>query len=211
MLGYWVEQYNFIHKIIMGVSLKKGSNVSLSEQVPGLTTVRVALGWEERATEGEDFDLDASCFMLTVAGKVRNDNDFIFYGQLRSPCGSVEHSGDNLDGATEEDEEDAEVLTVRLDKVPADIAKLVFTVTIYEFDLRKQNFGMVDNAYIRVINDDNNEEIARFDLSEDANTCTSIIFGEIYRDDEAWKFRAIGQGFNYGLDRLARSYDVDIE
>jgi len=189
----------------MGVSLKKGGNVSLSEQVPGLETIRVGLGWEERETEGEDFDLDASCFMLTVAGKVRNDDDFVFYNQLKSPCGSVEHSGDNLTG---EGEGDSEVLTVRLDKVSADIVKLLFTVTIHEFDTRRQNFGMVNSAYIRVINDDNNEEIARFDLSEDASTSTTMIFGEIYRHNGAWKFRAVGQGYNYGLEQLAQSYGV---
>lgn len=192
----------------MGVSLKKGGNVSLSEQVPGLKTIRVGLGWEERETEGADFDLDASCFMLNASEKVRSDGDFIFYGQLKSPCGSIEHSGDNLTG---EGEGDAEVLFVHLDKVPTDIVKLLFTVTIYEFDVRKQNFGMVDAAYIRIINDDDNEEIARFDLSEDASTSTSMIFGEIYRDGKMWRFRAVGQGFTHGLDILAKSYGVDVE
>ena len=189
----------------MGVSLKKGGNISLSEQVPGLKTIRVALGWEERETEGEDFDLDACCFMLTAHEKVRSDDDFIFYNQLKSPCGSVEHSGDNLTG---EGKGDAEVLFVHLDKVPQAVVKLLFTVTIHEFDTRKQNFGMVRNAYIRIVNDDTNEEIARFDLSEDASTCTAIIFGEIYRHTGAWKFRAVGQGFTYGLESLARSYGV---
>jgi len=192
----------------MGVSLKKGGNVSLSEQVPGLETIRVGLGWEERQTEGEDFDLDASCFMLTTAGKVRSDDDFIFYNQLQSPCGSVEHSGDNLTG---EGEGDSEVLTVRLNKVPADIVKLLFTVTIHDFDIRRQNFGMVNSAYIRIINDDNNEEIARFDLSEDASTSTTMIFGEIYRHNDTWKFRAVGQGYSYGLEELAKSHGVNIE
>ena len=191
----------------MGVSLKKGGNVSLSEQAPGLKTIRVGLGWEERETDGEDFDLDACCFMLAATEKVRSDDDFVFYGQLVSPCGSVEHTGDNLTG---EGEGDAEVLIVRLDQVPTAIVKLVFTVTIYEFDTRRQNFGMVNTAYIRIVNDDNNEEIARFDLSEDASTSTAMIFGEIYRQGGAWKFRAVGQGFNYGLDSLARSYGVDI-
>ena len=191
----------------MGVSLQKGGNVSLSEQVPGLKTVRVALGWNERETEGDDFDLDASCFLLSEAGKVRSDRDFIFYNQLKSTCGSVEHSGDNLTG---EGEGDAEVLFVHLDKVPADIVKLLFTVTIHEYDVRRQNFGMVDSAYIRIINDENNDEIVRFDLSEDAGTCTAMIFGEIYRHSGTWKFRAVGQGFNDGLAQLCRTYGVKV-
>ncbi len=191
----------------MGVSLTKGGNVSLSEHTPGLKTIRVGLGWEERETDGEDFDLDACCFMLTEAGKVRSDDDFVFYHQLKSACGSVEHTGDNLTGSSEGD---SEVMIVRLDKVPAPIAKLLFTVSIYEYDVRRQNFGMVNSAYIRIVNDENNEEIARFDLSEDASMSTAMIFGEIYRHNGAWKFRAVGQGFNYGLDKLARSYGVDV-
>ena len=192
----------------MGVSLKKGGNVSLSDQAPGLKTIRVALGWEERETEGEDFDLDACCFMLTNKGKVRNDADFIFYNQLKSTCDSVEHTGDNLTG---EGEGDAEVIIVRLDTVPNTIVKLLFTVTIHEFDSRRQNFGMVSDAYIRIVNDDNDEEIARFDLSEDASTCVSMLFGEIYRDGTAWQFRALGQGFDYGLDKIAVSHGVNIK
>jgi tellurium resistance protein TerD len=191
----------------MGVSLQKGGNISLSEQSPGLKTVRVCLGWEERETEGADFDLDASCFMLAANDKVRNDADFIFYNQLKSKCGSVEHSGDNLTG---EGEGDAEVLLVRLDKVPGDIVKLEFTVTIHEFDKRRQNFGMVSDAYIRIVNDANDEEIARFDLSEDASTCTAMIFGEIYRHSGSWKFRAVGQGFPHGLGQLAKTYGVNV-
>lgn len=191
----------------MGVSLKKGGNVSLSEQVPGLKTVRVALGWKERETEGEDFDLDASCFMLTAEGKVRNDADFVFYGQLKSSCGSVEHSGDNKIGGTD----DAEVLSVRLDQVPSAVTKLLFTVTIHEYDTRRQNFGMVDSAYIRIVNDENSDEIVRFDLSEDAGTCTAMIFGEIYRHGGSWKFRAVGQGYNHGLAQLCQTYGVEVE
>jgi len=179
----------------------------LSKEVPGLKTVRVALGWEERETEGDDFDLDASCFMLTSSDKVRNDADFIFYNQLESTCGSVKHSGDNLTG---EGEGDAEVLFVQLDKVPVSIVKLVFTVTIHEYEARRQNFGMVSNAYIRIVNDANDEEIARFDLSEDASTCVSMNFGEIYRGGGGWEFKAVGQGFTYGLGPLAKGYGVRV-
>jgi tellurium resistance protein TerD len=191
----------------MGVSLTKGANISLSDQAPGLKTVHVGLGWDARQTAGEDFDLDACCFMLNANGKVRNDDDFIFYNQLKSTCGSVEHTGDNLTG---EGEGDDEVLIVRLDQVPATIAKLVFTVTIHDFESRRQNFGMVSSAYIRIVNNDNNEEIARFDLSEDASTNTAMIFGEIYRYNDKWKFRAVGQGFNYGLEQVAVSYGVAV-
>jgi tellurium resistance protein TerD len=191
----------------MGVSLAKGANISLSDQAPGLKTVHVGLGWDARQTAGEDFDLDACCFMLAANGKVRGDTDFIFYNQLKSTCGSVEHTGDNLTG---EGEGDDEVLIVRLDKVPAEIVKLVFTVTIHDFDSRRQNFGMVSSAYIRIVNNDNNEEIARFDLSEDASTNTAMIFGEIYRYNDKWKFRAVGQGFNHGLEQVAVSYGVAV-
>jgi len=186
----------------MPISLTKGQNVALES---GLKDVRVALGWKARETEGEDFDLDASCFMLAASGKVRNDADFIFYGQLKSTCGSVEHTGDNLVGGGDDDE----TLIVHLDKVPADIQKLIFTVTIYHYEQRRQNFGQVNDAYIRIIDDHNGTEVARFDLSEDASTNTAMIFGEIYRKDGAWKFRAVGQGFNNGLLDMCKTYGVN--
>lgn len=191
----------------MAISLVKGANISLSDQAPDLKTIHVGLGWDARETAGEDFDLDACCFMLNEQGKVRSDSDFIFYNQLHSSCGSIEHTGDNLTG---EGDGDDEVLIVQLDKVPADIMKLLFTVTIHEYDTRKQNFGMVSSAYIRIVNNDNQEEIARFDLSEDASTNTAMIFGEIYRYNNKWKFRAVGQGFNHGLDQMARTYGVNV-
>ncbi|MDR3109806.1 MAG: TerD family protein [Planctomycetaceae bacterium] len=191
----------------MGVSLTKGANISLSDQAPGLKTVHVGLGWDARETAGEDFDLDACCFMLTANGKVRNDSDFIFYHQLKSPCGSVEHTGDVRAGGSEGDDE---IIIIKLDKVPDVIAKLVFTVTIHDYEARRQNFGMVSSAFIRIVNNDNNEEIARFDLSEDASTNTAMIFGEIYRYNDKWKFRAIGQGFNHGLEQVAISYGVNV-
>lgn len=185
----------------MPVSLTKGQNVSLES---GLKNVRIALGRKSRVGDGEVFDLDASCFMLTADGKVRSDSDFIFYGQLQSECGSVEHTGDNLIGGGEDDE----TLIIQLDKVPIDIQKLVFSVTIYEYDKRKQNFGQVSDAYIRIVNDANGEEVVRFDLSEDACTGTAMIFGELYRRDGAWKFRAVGQGFNNGWLDMCKAYGV---
>lgn len=157
-------------------------------------------------TDGSAFDLDASCFLLNAEGKVRGDSDFIFYNKLKSDCGSVEHLGDNLTGAGEGDDE---VITVNLDKVPAEIQKLAFTVTIHEADTRRQNFGMVSSAFIRVVNKEGNKEIARFDLSEDASTNTAMVFGEVYRHGGEWKFKAIGQGFDGGLGPLARNFGVN--
>ena len=191
----------------MGVSLSKGGNVSLSKTDPGLKQVLIGLGWEARSTDGVDFDLDASAFLLTESGKVRGDNDFIFYNNLRSVDGSVEHTGDNRTGAGEGDDE---ALKIDLDKVPADITKIVFTVTIHDADARKQNFGMVADAFIRIVNDDSNVEVARFDLTEDASTETAMVFGEIYRHNGEWKFNAIGQGYAGGLYAMCQQYGVNV-
>ncbi len=191
----------------MAVSLSKGGNVSLSKEAPGLKEILVGLGWDARTTDGVDFDLDASCFMLKEGDKVRLDGDFIFYNNLKSSCGSVEHTGDNLTG---EGDGDDEALIVKLDLVPADVQKLAFSVTIHEAETRKQNFGMVKNAFIRIVNKENNVEIARFDLSEDASTDTAMTFGEVYRHGSEWKFRAVGQGYSGGLAPLARNYGVNV-
>lgn len=191
----------------MAVSLSKGGNVSLTKAEPGLKKIMVGLGWDARATDGGDFDLDASVFMVKEDGKVRSDSDFIFYNNLKSVDGSVEHMGDNRTGAGEGDDE---MVKIELEKVPADVAKVVFTVTIHEAEARRQNFGMVSNAFIRVVNQDNQNEIARFDLTEDVSTETAMVFGEIYRHSGEWKFRAIGQGFAGGLAAMARTYGVNI-
>ena len=191
----------------MSVSLVKGGNVSLTKEVPGLESVAVGLGWDVRASDGEAFDLDASCFLLNSEGKVRSDADFIFYNNKASACGAVQHLGDNLTG---EGDGDDEKVVVKLAVMPADVAKLAFAVTIHEAEQRRQNFGMVSNAFIRVVNAKGGTEIARFDLSEDASTNTSLIFGELYRHNNEWKFRAVGQGFDGGLGVLARNYGVNI-
>jgi tellurium resistance protein TerD len=191
----------------MGVSLSKGGNVSLSKEAPGLRNVLVGLGWDTRGTDGVDFDLDASLFMLTNTGRVRSDSDFIFYNNLTSVDGSVEHTGDNLTG---EGEGDDEAIKVGLDRVPPEVEKLAVTVTIHEAESRRQNFGQVDNAFIRVVNNDTGAEIVRYDLSEDASTETAMIFGEIYRHGGEWKFRAVGQGYVGGLGPLARSFGVNV-
>ncbi|MDR1872544.1 MAG: TerD family protein [Deltaproteobacteria bacterium] len=190
----------------MAVSLVKGANISLTGEVPGLKSVFVGLGWDARESVGADFDLDASVFLLDATGKVRRDEDFIFYGNLTSPDKSVEHTGDNLTGGGEGDDE---VLKVNLEKVPNEIQKLVFVVTIYEATQRGQNFGMVSNAFIRIVNQLDNREIARFDLTEDLSVETAMIFGEIYRHQQDWKFRAVGQGYSGGLLALCQKFGVD--
>lgn len=191
----------------MAVSLSKGGNVSLSKEAPGLKSVLVGLGWDARSTDGADFDLDASAFLLKEDGKVRSDGDFIFYNNLKSADGSVEHTGDNLTG---EGEGDDEAVKIYLDKVPADVQRVSITVTIHDAEVRKQNFGMVSNAFIRVVNLDGNKEITRFDLSEDMSTETAMIFGEIYRHNSEWKFKAVGQGFIGGLQPLAKGFGVNV-
>ncbi|KTF68996.1 TerD family protein [Sphingomonas sp. HT-1] len=191
----------------MPVSLSKGGNVSLSKEAPGLKAVRVGLGWDTRVTDGSGFDLDASVFLLNDGGKVRSDADFVFYNNKNGGNGSVVHQGDNTTG---EGSGDDEVVAVSLDQLPAEIQKLSFAVTIHEAEGRRQNFGMVSNAFIRVLNADGGTEIARYDLSEDASTETAMIFGELYRHNGEWKFKAIGQGFAGGLGPLAQSFGVNV-
>jgi tellurium resistance protein TerD len=191
----------------MAISLQKGGNLSLSKTDPGLREVLVGLGWAARASDGADFDLDASLFMVRENGKVRGDHDFIFYNQLTSTCGSVEHTGDNKTGAGEGDDE---ALKIRLADVPGDIARLVIAVTIHEAEQRRQNFGMVQDAFVRIVNLETNAEIVRFDLSEDYSTETAMIFAEIYRYNGEWKFRAVGQGYAGGLAALAIQHGVEI-
>lgn len=191
----------------MSISLNKGGRLSLNKEAPGLTRVLVGLGWDARATDGADFDLDASAFLLNADGKARSEADFIFYNQLKSSCGSVEHTGDNLTGAGEGDDE---AIKVDLSRVPADVQKIAFTVTIHDAEARKQNFGQVANAFIRVVNADNNTEITRYDLAEDASTETAMIFGELYRHSGEWRFTAVGQGYNGGLAAMCRQYGINI-
>lgn len=190
----------------MAINLTKGGNVNLSKEAPGLSRILVGLGWDARATDGQAFDLDAAGFMLKADGKVRDDADFIFYNQAKSADGSVEHTGDNKTGAGDGDDE---ALKVNLSAIPAAIDKIAFTVTIHDGEQRKQNFGGVSRAYIRVVDEATGKEIARYDLSEDASTETAMIFGEVYRAGSDWKFKAIGQGFKGGLAPLARNYGVN--
>lgn len=192
----------------MSVSLSKGGNVSLSKTDPSLRKVRVGLGWDTRSTDGQEFDLDGSAFLLNGFDRVRSDLDFIFYNNLNSVDGSVTHTGDNRTG---EGDGDDESLIINLDQVPLDVAKIAFTVTIHEAVARRQNFGQVSNAFMRVVNDETNVEIARFDLTEDASTETAMIFGELYRHNDEWKFRAVGQGFAGGLKAMCTKFGINAD
>lgn len=189
----------------MSISLSKGGNISLSKESPGIKNIRIGLGWDARVTTGHDFDLDASVFLLNSDGKCRNDKDFIFYNNLTSSEGSVEHTGDNKTG---EGDGDDEVIKVDLSKVPADVDKIAVTVTIHDSAARGQNFGQVENAFARVIDDSNDKEVVRYDLSEDYSIEDAMIFCELYRNNGEWKFRAIGQGFSGGLGDLASKYGL---
>ena len=191
----------------MGVSLSKGGNVSLTKAAPNLTAVTVGLGWDVRTTTGTDFDLDASALLTNAEGKVAGDGNFVIFNNLRSPDGSVEHTGDNTTG---EGEGDDEAIKVNLAGVPADVSKIVFPVSIYEAEARQQSFGQVRNAFIRVVDQADNNELARYDLTEDASTETAMVFGELYRNGAEWKFRAIGQGYASGLRGIAQDFGVNV-
>ncbi|MEN9756127.1 MAG: hypothetical protein RL755_314 [Pseudomonadota bacterium] len=191
----------------MAVSLSKGGNVNLSKETPNLNKLIVGLGWDARATDGAAFDLDSNAFLVKADGKVRSDSDFCFYNNKTVAGGAVQHTGDNTTGAGDGDDE---TIKVELSKIPAELDKIVFCVTIHEGEIRKQNFGQVRNAYIRVINEEGGAELARYDLSEDASVETAMIFGELYRNGGDWKFRAVGQGFAGGLAPLATSFGVNV-
>lgn len=193
----------------MGVSLSKGGNVSLTKEAgsAGLTAVLVGLGWDVRSTTGADFDLDASAIGCDANGKSVSDQHFIFFNNLKSPDGAIEHTGDNLTG---EGEGDDEQIKVNVGTLGPDVDKVVFPVSIYDADSRQQNFGQVRNAFIRVVNQADNTELARYDLTEDASTETAMLFGELYRNGAEWKFRAVGQGYSTGLSGIAKDYGVNV-
>lgn len=189
----------------MAVNLSKGQRVSLDK---GMKMALVGLGWDVNQYDGgADFDLDASAFLLGPNGKVRKDEDFIFYGNLDSTDGSVHHTGDNLTG---EGDGDDEVIIIDFSKVPPDIDKIAITVTIYDAEARKQNFGQVSNAYIRVVDEAKGQELIRFDLGEDFSVETAVIVGELYRHGGEWKFNALGSGFSGGLAALGKNYGVNV-
>jgi tellurium resistance protein TerD len=191
----------------MGVTLAKGGNVSLSKVAPDLNEALVGLGWDVRTTTGMDFDLDASALLLGPNGKVLSDAHFVFYNQLTSPDGSVRHTGDNRTGEGEGDDESIEL---DLNSVPQDVDKIVFAVSIHDAEARRQSFGQVMNAFIRMVNRTDGSEVVRYDLSEDASTETAMVFGEVYRYNGEWKFRAVGQGYASGLRGIAQDFGVDV-
>jgi tellurium resistance protein TerD len=191
----------------MALTLQKGGNLSLDKVAPGLVEVLVGLGWDPRSTDGQDFDLDASAFLVTASGKVRGESDFIFYNQKESSCKSVIHTGDNRTG---EGDGDDESLIVNLPKVPTDVDKIIFVVTIHDADNRRQNFGQVGGAFIRIVNQAGGQELVRFDLAEDAATETAMVFAELYRNNGEWKFRAVGQGYAGGLKAMCAQYGMNI-
>lgn len=192
----------------MPVNLKKGQKVSLTKENPGLKKVVVGLGWDVNAFDtGGDFDLDAAAFLLTDSGKVKDSGDFVFYGNLKHTSGSVQHMGDNLTGAGDGDDEQ---IKVDLSMVPGDVMKIAFTATIYEAEARRQNFGQVNNAFIRIYNEETGEELLRYDLGEDFSIETAVVFGELYKNGNEWKFNAIGSGYQGGLAALCANYGVEV-
>ncbi len=193
----------------MPISLAKGQKVSLTKGNPGLSKVVVGLGWDVNAFDtGGSFDLDAAAFLLGANGKITKQEDFVFYGNLKHPSTAVEHLGDNLTG---EGEGDDEQIKIDLKKVPENIEKIAFTATIYDADKRRQNFGQVSNAFIRICNEETGEELLRYDLGEDFSIETAVVFGEVYKNNGEWKFNAIGNGFQGGLAALCANYGVDVE
>ena len=191
----------------MALSLSKGGNLSLTKTDPNLNKLLIGLGWDERATSGAEFDLDASIFLLGADGRVRGDHDFIFYNQLKSDNGAVEHTGDNRSGQGDGDDE---TVKINLSLIPADVEKIVITVTIHDAQVRNQNFGQVANAFIRVVNDETGNEVVRFDLAEDYSIETAMVFGEVYRHNGEWKFRAVGQGYSGGLAAMCGQYGIQL-
>lgn len=193
----------------MPINLSKGQKISLSKEVPGLSRIMVGLGWDTNRYDGNaDFDLDASAFLVGANGKCTCSSDFVFYNNLEHPSGAVKHMGDNRTGDGEGDDEQ---IFVDLSKIPANIEKIAVTVTIFDAEKRRQNFGQVSNAYCRMVNDDTGEEIIRYDLGEDFSIETAMVVGELYRHNGEWKFNAIGSGFSGGLAALCRNYGLDAE
>ena len=190
------------------ISLFKGQKVDLTKNNPGLSKLIVGLGWDvNKYDTGKDFDLDTAAFLLGTNSKVRDDSDFVFYNNLKHSSGAVQHMGDNLTGAGDGDDEQ---IRIDLSKVPSSVEKISFTVTIHDAEARKQNFGQVSNAYIRVVDEANNQELIRYDLAEDFSVETAVVVGELYRHSGEWKFTAVGSGFNGGLAALCRNFGVNV-
>jgi tellurium resistance protein TerD len=192
----------------MGINLQKGARVNLEKEAPGISKVSVGLGWDQRDTSGADFDLDASVFLCDSQGNARGQQDFVYYNNLTALNGAVTHTGDNLTGEGEGDDEVVKVDLTQITEQDADIQKLAFIVTIYDAENRKQNFGQVENAFIRIVNDADGAEIVRYDLTEDYSVETAMIFGELYLKDGQWRFTAVGSGFEGGLSGALKKYGL---
>ncbi|MDO5520894.1 MAG: TerD family protein [bacterium] len=193
----------------MPVCLQKGQKVSLTKGNPGLDKVVVGIGWDiNQFDTGSDFDLDAAAFLLGANGRTTRQEDFVFFGNKEHPSGAVTHMGDNLTGDGDGDDEQ---IKVELSKVPATIEKIAFTVTIYDAETRRQNFGQVNNAFVRVYNEQTGEELLRYDLGEDFSIETAAVFGELYKNNGEWKFNAIGCGYQGGLAALCANYGIETE
>ena len=192
----------------MPINLSKGQKVDLTKGNASLKHIMLGLGWDVNAIDsGADFDLDASAFMCGANGKCPTEKEFVFYGNLEHPSGAVKHQGDNLTG---EGDGDDEQIFVDLKAIPESVDKIAFTVTIYEAQERRQNFGQVSNAYIRIVDEDTNQELIRYDLGEDFSIETAIVVGELYRHNGEWKFNAIGSGFQGGLAALCGHYGIQV-
>ncbi|MEA5083563.1 MAG: TerD family protein [Lachnospiraceae bacterium] len=193
----------------MPISLQKGQKVSLTKGNAGLQKLVVGIGWDiNRFDTGGSFDLDSAAFLITENGKVSRQEDFVFFGNLVHPSGSVQHLGDNLTGAGDGDDEQ---IKIDLSKVPENIAKIVFSVTIYDAETRRQNFGQVSNAFVRIVDEEKGEELVRYDLGEDFSIETAAVFGELYNNNGEWKFNAIGSGYQGGLAALCANYGVETD
>jgi tellurium resistance protein TerD len=192
----------------MTISLAKGQRIDLTKTNPGLTRVIIGLGWDtNRYSGGSDFDLDATAFLTDQQNTCPSDHDFIFYNNLKDPSGSVEHTGDNRTGMGDGDDEQ---IRIDFSKVPSSIHKIAIAVTIHDASLRNQNFGQVSNAFVRVVNEDTNEEILRYDLGEDFSIETAVVICELYRHGSDWKFNAIGSGFSGGLVALCQNFGLSV-
>lgn len=191
----------------MPINLSKGQKVDLTKGNPGLKSIMIGLGWDVNAFTGADFDLDASAFLAADNGRCPTEKEFIFYGNLEHPSGAVKHMGDNLTGSGDGDDEQ---IMVDLTKIPSNISKIAFTVTIYDAEVRRQNFGQVSNAFIRIVDETTGAEIVRYDLTEDFSIETAIVVGELYKYNGEWKFNAIGSGFQGGLAALCGHYGIEV-
>lgn len=192
----------------MSIQLSKGQRIDLTKTNPGLTKVVIGLGWDtNKYSGGHDFDLDASAFLTDGNSRVQNDFDFIFYNNLKSANGAVEHTGDNRTG---EGDGDDEQIVIDFSLLPASIEKIGIAVTIHDADQRGQNFGQVSNAFVRVVDAQTDKEVLRYDLGEDFSVETAVVICELYKNGQDWKFNAVGSGFSGGLAALCQNYGLQV-